>query len=282
MTQRHQPDYDKILSPITEINTSIEALLEGAFGALMGDQREGLKGIYASSWGLHTLLMDIITSIGIENIARRTYLGEKFDAVIDPIIDISKALLDGMDGPMSEEQVPLVDYIYQTGNLLRVYMDSLWLYSRTLHKQIPIKHEYFSVSDALRMLSLPVSQDDVAIEYALPSDLPLIHGDEVATRIIMQQVIQNAIESTKRGYIRVSAVTENNRIRIEVEDSGTGILPEQQARIFDAFFQGDAGKQGIGLGLGIALGLAQQQNGNVELRHSSPDGSLFVVTLPTA
>ena len=282
MTQKQQPDYDKILSPISEINTSVEALLDGAFGSLMGDQREGLKRIHASSWGLHTLLIDIITSIGIENIARRTYLGEKFDAVVDPIIDISKTLLDGVDGPLNEEQEPLVDYIYQTGNLLRAYMDSLWLYSKTLHKQIPIKHENFELDDAMHLLDLPLGHEDVVLEYLLPDDLPFVRGDETATRIIMQQVIQNAIESTIRGYIRVGATVENNHIRVEVEDSGTGVAPEHQDCIFDAFFPGDVSKQGIGLGLSIALGLVQQQKGNLELKHSGFDGSIFVVTLPVA
>src|SRR5215207_1869396 len=122
MTQKHQPDYDKILSPIPEINGCIESLLDGSFGALMGDQREGLKRIYTSSWGLHTLLMDIITSIGIENIARRSYLTAKFDEAVNPIIEHSKALKAGVDGPLAEEQEVCVDYIYETGTLLRRYI----------------------------------------------------------------------------------------------------------------------------------------------------------------
>lgn len=281
MSQKYQPNYDKILSPTTDINTSIEALLEGAFGSLMGDQREGLKRIYASSWGLYTLLMDIITSLGIENIARRSYLDEKFDAVINPIIDLSKTLLDGIDGPLSEEQVVSVDFIYQMGKLLRRYVDNLRLYSRVLHKQVAMQIEAFVLNDALQSLRLPVMGDDIALDYVIADDLPPANGDENATRIAIQHMLQNAIESTKRGYIRVAASADKSTIRIEVEDSGIGIGSEHRKRVFEPFYQADKTKDGIGLGINIAHGLLQKQNGDLELRHSGQEGSIFVCTLPT-
>ncbi|MEO0599206.1 MAG: hypothetical protein AAF126_24055, partial [Chloroflexota bacterium] len=95
-----QPDYDKLLVPIDDVTTSIEALLSGAFGQLMGDQREGLKRIYATAWGLHTLLMDIVTNIDIDSIAYRAYLPNKFDEHINPLIATAQSLLNGVDGPL--------------------------------------------------------------------------------------------------------------------------------------------------------------------------------------
>ena len=279
MTQKHQPDYDKILSPLTEINACIESLLDGSFGSLMGDQREGLKRIYSSSWGLHTLMMDIITSLGIENIARRSYLGEKFDAVVDPIIEYSKALKDGIDGPLSEEQEVCVDYIYETGTLLRRYIDNLWLYSRILHKQMPLASENFALAEVVQSLNVNFTSDDVALEYQLPDDLPLVRGDEKATRIALQQLVQNAVEATQRGYVRLVASTQDARIQIEIEDSGTGIAVQHRDHIFEAFYQGDKAKSGRGLGLNIARGLIEQQQGELQLRQTGLDGTIFVCIL---
>ena len=88
-----QPSYDKILDPIDDISTSIEALLDGSFGRLMGDQRESLKRIYSSCWGLHTLFLDVITSIGIENIAQREGLEEHFRTHIEPVRENARSLM---------------------------------------------------------------------------------------------------------------------------------------------------------------------------------------------
>jgi signal transduction histidine kinase len=279
-TQKYQPDYDKILSPLTEINACIESLLDGSFGALMGDQREGLKRVYTSSWGLHTLLMDIITSIGIENIARRSYLGEKFDEVLNPIIEHSKALKDGIDGPLSEEQEVCVDYIYETGQLLRRYVDNLWLYSRIFHKQMPIASQNFPLNYAVQSLNLNFPSDDVALDYHIPDDLPQVRGDEQATRTALQHLIQNAVEATQRGYVRVTAMAQDSHIQIEIEDSGTGIAFQHRDYIFEPFYQGDKAKSGLGLGLGIARGLIEQQQGELQLRQTGLDGTIFVCTLP--
>jgi two-component system, LuxR family, secretion system sensor histidine kinase SsrA len=280
MTHKHQPDYDKILSPIPEINACIESLLDGSFGALMGDQREGLKRIYSTSWGLHTLLMDIITSIGIENIAKRSYLSAKFDESVNPIIEHSKALKDGMDGPLSEEQAVCVDYIFETGLLLRRYIDNLALYSRILHKQMPVNKQNFALAQAIDALTLHFHSDDVALDYQLPDDLPLVHGDEQATHIALQHLLQNALDATQRGYVRLSATVQDARIQIEIEDSGTGIAVQHRDSIFEPFYQGDKAKSGLGLGLNIARGLIEQQQGELHLRQTSHEGTIFVCTLP--
>ena len=125
-----QPNYDKLLLPIADVTASVETLLDGAFGNLMGDQRESLKRVYAAAWGLHTLLLDIVTNIGIENIAKRSYLPQKFDEYLNPFVTDSMNLIQGLDGPLNEEQHVSVEFIHATGGLLRHYVDNLWLYSQ--------------------------------------------------------------------------------------------------------------------------------------------------------
>lgn len=276
------PDYDKLLDPISDITASIEALLAGAFGSLMGDQRVGLNRIYVSAWGLHTLFMDIITSLGIENIANRDYLQEKFDDYLHPIINQAQSLLDDYDGPLNEEQEVAVDYIRDSGMTLRAYVNDLWLYSQIRHGKVRMVTEQIELQDLFFRPSMPVSKDDVPLKVHYEDKLPKIQGDFVYLQRCIHQLVANAIHYTKQGSIKVDVLQEKSDLIIRVEDSGTGIDEKYHNRIFEPFFQINPRHNGIGLGLSIARGIVLLHRGTI-VCHSIPGtGTTITLTLPTS
>lgn len=247
-----QPDYDKLLEPIADVTTSIESLLDGASGKLMGDQREVLKRTYASAWGLHTLLLDIVTNIGIENIARRNYLPQKFDEYLDPIFKNAQTLLDGMDGPLNEEQTFSVDFIRVTGALLRRYVDNLWLYSRLSNDLVHLKKQSITLNTILDPMLWSVTNKSVDLELLIPEDFPPVHVDRDLMQSAIFQIVENAINNTDEGSIRITADIEDKRVIITVTDTGCGIPELLHQDIFLSFFQVNPEKPGLGLGLPIA------------------------------
>jgi two-component system CheB/CheR fusion protein len=128
------------------------------------------------------------------------------------------------------------------------------------------------------------------VEYRGP--IPArIHADPTRLRQILINLIGNAIKFTECGGVRVvlrmAEVTEAVRpsLRFEVVDTGIGITPDVQARLFTPFSQADASTSrrfgGTGLGLTISKRLAEMLGGDVTVRSTPGDGSTFVLTLDT-
>ena len=92
----------------------MESMLDGSFGSTTGDQRECYKRIHAYCWGLHTLVMDVITALGIENTATRPAVLERFNSLNDPIKLTLGNLAAGFDGALTDEQQGIVDYVFES------------------------------------------------------------------------------------------------------------------------------------------------------------------------
>ena len=117
----------------------------------------------------------------------------------------------------------------------------------------------------------------------------LAAGATVRTdRAMLQQVVgnllSNAIRYTVRGSITVRSRLEAEGVRVEVEDTGIGMTPEDQARIFEEFFQVDgahrATGEGYGLGLAVARRIAALMGGDLSVASESGKGSTFTLALP--
>jgi CheY-like chemotaxis protein/anti-sigma regulatory factor (Ser/Thr protein kinase) len=111
-----------------------------------------------------------------------------------------------------------------------------------------------------------------------------IVGDEARLRQVLTNLIGNAIKCTEQGGVTLRLGTKNNKtthLLIEVEDSGIGITPEDQQRIFEPFVQLDARvSKGTGLGLSITSQFVRLMGGDISLESVPGKGSLFRVDLP--
>ena len=114
-----------------------------------------------------------------------------------------------------------------------------------------------------------------------------VHGDRKALGGAIANLIENAIQATAGGGTVSCSVVRaaynqggqaGEELRFIVRDSGVGIAPEVQARLFDPFFTTRA--EGTGLGLAIARGVARGHGGDILLESALGEGSTFVLTLP--
>ena len=125
----------------------------------------------------------------------------------------------------------------------------------------------------------------------LDPDLPhLILGDQQRLRQIVLNLVSNAIKYTEAGRVEVSLAVVGQRqgavsLRLKVTDTGVGISEADQRRIFDQFYQGDAGRslqQGTGLGLAITRTLIGMMGGSLSVESHLGAGSCFTVDLTSA
>jgi signal transduction histidine kinase len=112
----------------------------------------------------------------------------------------------------------------------------------------------------------------------------VMRSDPQKVRQIIINLLANAVKFTTAGAVRLSARVVGDRVEFDVSDTGPGIAREHLERVFDAFWQVDqrmtrrAG--GTGLGLSVARQLGRLLGGNVSVRSTIGEGSVFTVDLP--
>lgn len=122
-------------------------------------------------------------------------------------------------------------------------------------------------------LSLRVRAPDVWVE-----------SDEVLLERILRNLISNAIRHTSQGGILISSRPSQGKMRLQVWDTGTGIEPEHQARIFEEFYQAGSdqnqSRQGLGLGLAIVRRLTRLLDYPLQLQSRPGRGTVIAIDLP--
>jgi signal transduction histidine kinase len=112
----------------------------------------------------------------------------------------------------------------------------------------------------------------------------LMTSDRLRLERILNNLINNAIKFTDQGSIRLAVESTPREVRIGVTDTGIGISPEHQSRLFEEFFQVQNHERdrhkGFGLGLSICQRLVRQLEGNIEIQSAVGTGSCFTVVIP--
>ncbi len=127
-------------------------------------------------------------------------------------------------------------------------------------------------------------QKELAWHSTVPTDLPSVAADPDRLAQAVGNLVSNAIKYTPpKGVVSVSAGAEADQVWIRVSDTGPGIAPEEQERIFTPFYRGQsAGRfpQGLGLGLSIARDLITAHGGRLTIESTPGSGSHFTIWLP--
>jgi signal transduction histidine kinase len=142
------------------------------------------------------------------------------------------------------------------------------------------------IREALRLVRVEVENQRVSICTELSAELPQVPANQVQLRQVIVNLIMNAIDamSTVKDRARVlrikTGVHKLNGVLITVEDSGTGIDPQNVDRIFDTFFTTKS--HGMGMGLSICRSIVESHDGHLSVAPAQPHGSIFHVSLPTS
>ena len=119
----------------------------------------------------------------------------------------------------------------------------------------------------------------------LPATSPSVVTSDLAVRQILTNLVSNAIKYTPPGgEVRVELELKPNSLAWRVTDTGIGISPEEQAKLFTRFFRSQRPEarltKGTGLGLALARALAERLGGTITVQSAVDQGSTFTLTLP--
>ncbi len=124
----------------------------------------------------------------------------------------------------------------------------------------------------------------LTVQLSSPEDLPPLTSDRRLVRLVLANLVSNALKFTERGTVDVALAHDEGGHSIAVQDSGPGIPCEQRARIFEPFEQLEPLRTkhtpGVGLGLALAREMVTALGGRIELESEVGVGSTFTVVLP--
>jgi signal transduction histidine kinase len=139
--------------------------------------------------------------------------------------------------------------------------------------------------EGLRLeLEEPILAKGLRLEVEISEAARRATSDRRVLRLILGNLLGNAIKYTDAGIVELRAITGADGLVISVGDSGRGIEPADQARIFEPFEHGERienkGTPGLGLGLALVRDLVAALGGRLTLQSQKGVGSIFTVTLP--
>ncbi|HET9039689.1 MAG TPA: ATP-binding protein [Gemmatimonadales bacterium] len=208
---------------------------------------------------------------------------------LNAILNITRLLIERMDGPLTEEQDRQVRFVRDAASTLSEMVNDLLDLARIEAGRSVVRPTTFTAVDlfsALRgMFRALAPSDRVTLVLDEPVDVPPLTTDEGKLSQILRNFIANALKFTERGEVRVSAaLADDDKVVFAVADTGIGIAPEDQERIFEEFSQLESALQrkatGAGLGLPLSRKLAELLGGGVALTSTPGVGSTFRVTIP--
>jgi signal transduction histidine kinase/CheY-like chemotaxis protein len=187
------------------------------------------------------------------------------------------------------EVAHLVNSINESVDALEGLFSELLDITRIDSGGIEVNPQHFPLADLYRKLRLHF--EPAAFEKGLAlrfrGGTHMVHADPLLVERILRNLVSNAIRYTTDGTVLVGCRRRGDRLCLQVWDTGPGIAPDQQTRVFEEFYQVPHGprtephqRKGLGLGLAIVKRLADLMGASVGLRSEPGSGSVFSLELP--
>ena len=200
-----------------------------------------------------------------------------------------RLLLDGLAGGLNEKQKEILLKAENNVGRLRGIIEDLLDISRIESGRIKLRYSLVNLNNLLKETSdffkKSAGNKGIEMQYVLPEEQVNIFLDADRINQVISNLISNAIKFTEEGgRIKVELNALEDRVRIGVFDTGTGIAKADLPKLFNKFMQvsriPNVERKGLGLGLSIARELIERHSGDIWVESKSGVGSKFYFTLP--
>ncbi len=243
-----------------------------------------------------------LASLGLENarlveeLERANRIKSEFVATmshelrtpLSAVIGYTDLLLDGAFGDLTADQIQPLERTQKSARELLDLITATLDLSRLDQHRIPLDIQECVVAelvnDVIRETPALEEKPHLTFTRSVPPDLPSLSTDPVKLKMVLKNLISNAVKFTHDGTITLTTCAFDGGVEFRVSDTGIGIAPESQAIIFEPFRQLDSSDTrrygGVGLGLYIVRRLLDMLGGTISLDSIVGSGSTFCVWVP--
>ncbi|MYV98738.1 ATP-binding protein [Streptomyces sp. SID3343] len=279
-------ELQRLNAELEETNQGVVAL----YGELSRELEETNRGVVA----LYSELEDKSEQLREASETKSRFwanVSHELRTPVNSVIGLARLLLDPTGGPLGADQRRQGELIAESGATLLDMVNELLDMAKAESGRVeatlaPI--DPVELLDRVRSMMRPVvTSPDVTLSVEAVGELPPIVTDEVMLTRILHNLLSNAVKYTEAGEISLTVVHEVRAARLvmTVSDSGIGIAPDQQGRVFEEFYQVPGPLQahapGTGLGLPYARSLTKLLGGTLTLDSAVGRGTTVTLLLPT-
>lgn len=207
---------------------------------------------------------------------------------LNSIIGFTGIVLQGLSGPVSEEQKKQLTMVKNSANHLLSLISDVLDISKIEAGQMSVDNEPFDMSASIIKIVQSIrplaEKKGLNLTVEIGGDVDSILGDVRRVEQVLLNLLSNAVKFTEQGGIRVTCRAEGGKYITLVTDTGIGIRPEELEKLFKPFSQVDTGLsrkyEGTGLGLSICKRLIEMMGGSIMAESEPGRGSTFGFILP--
>jgi signal transduction histidine kinase len=207
---------------------------------------------------------------------------------LNSVLGFTEMMADGLYGQLPERAKSALIKVQANGRHLLGLINDVLDLSKIEAGQLTLSLDDYSLGQVVD--SVVTSTESLArakglrMSASVPPALPIGRGDERRLTQVVINLIGNAIKFTDAGSVDIVAKAVDGFFEVVVRDTGPGIAPEDQKRIFEEFQQVDDSstrrKAGTGLGLAISRRIVEMHGGTLTVRSAVGEGSTFTVRVP--
>jgi signal transduction histidine kinase len=293
----------RLVRPIKTMQVAAERIGGGDYGQRIELERRDELGQLATTFNQMTSRLQELISGLEQKVRERTRelevaskhksdflanMSHELRTPLNAIVGFSQVLREKLFGEVNEKQAEYLDDILSSANHLLSLINDILDLSKVEAGQVELEVGTFSLHEALERGIVMVREraTEHGVELSLQTDgADLVEGDERRIRQVIFNLLSNAVKFTPEGgTVAVSTTRADGEVRVAVRDTGPGIAPADQGRIFEEFQQADLGTEdrpeGTGLGLALSKRLVELHGGRIWVESEPGKGSTFVFTLP--
>lgn len=204
------------------------------------------------------------------------------------IIGYKDLLLDGACGELTQDQLDAIKHIDKSSKRLLELINSMLNLRHLETRQQPVELKEICITDLIEEIKSEIlslyEKSELNFIWKVEPTLKRFRTDPTKIKMIIKNLISNAVKFTEKGSVTVDIHTLNGEVEINVIDTGIGIPPEALHTIFEPFRQVDnpltRRHEGIGLGLYIVHRLVDILGGKIKVESKVGSGSTFRVCIP--
>jgi two-component system sensor histidine kinase BaeS len=277
--------FRRFSSPVADIMAAADAVADGDLSVRVREDIPGEFGQMAHSFNQMT------TKLASVELQRRNFTADVAHELRTPLHIIQGNLEGILDGVYESTDDQIRATLEETRILARLVSD-LQTLSLAEAGKLQLHHEAVSVvdliEDTVTSFLGPASENGIELKSEISGSEPelTINADPDRIGQVLSNLVANAVRFTPHGgTITLKAESNPSGVRLIVEDTGSGIAPEDLPYVFDRFWKAEHARSrhegtGSGLGLAIARQLVQSHAGTISVESTQGKGTRFVIDLP--